>query len=302
MASMGRHIFFTGKGGVGKSTVSLLAGKFLARQGYITKVTSLDPAHNTADILDMPLEHGSNKISPGLWAQEVCLDDYLKAYLNSVEKEMKARYQYTSAFSFTDHFSAFKYSPGLEEFALVRAFETIRQDAADVDYFIWDMPPTGLSLRFFQYPKVSLVWLEKLAEIRSKIIEKQSVMAKIQGDKDALVKDKLQDSIHGQIAFFKAFEALLTDSRQTRILTITNDESLSRAEALRLKKSLSELDIKHCDLVLNRSNKVANDWVDEDSGRTVKGFVLPQCSEQFIGDKLDEYLDMHVDHFAIIFK
>src|SRR5215217_7241107 len=66
-----RIILYTGKGGVGKTSVSASTALGLAKRGYRTLVMSTDAAHSLADSFDMPLGNEPVEVTKNLWAQEV---------------------------------------------------------------------------------------------------------------------------------------------------------------------------------------------------------------------------------------
>ena len=66
-----RVILYTGKGGVGKTTVAAATAARCARLGYRTLVISTDAAHSLGDSLDMELADTPVEIAPNLWAQEI---------------------------------------------------------------------------------------------------------------------------------------------------------------------------------------------------------------------------------------
>ncbi|MFW5828044.1 MAG: ArsA-related P-loop ATPase, partial [Alkalispirochaeta sp.] len=77
-----KTIFFTGKGGVGKSTLSATCAWQLAEHGYMTLLLSIDPAHNVADIFDTSVGHKKSKFSKDrvVPVNDVALS-FLKLYL-----------------------------------------------------------------------------------------------------------------------------------------------------------------------------------------------------------------------------
>ena len=65
-----RIILFTGKGGVGKTTLSAATALHAARRGVKTLVLSTDPAHSLSDAIDQELGPEPREIAPNLYAQE----------------------------------------------------------------------------------------------------------------------------------------------------------------------------------------------------------------------------------------
>src|SRR5205807_3563477 len=66
-----RVILFTGKGGVGKTSVAAATALRCAQLGHRTIVMSTDPAHSLGDAFDMELGHRLERIAPTLWAHEL---------------------------------------------------------------------------------------------------------------------------------------------------------------------------------------------------------------------------------------
>ena len=161
------NIFFLGKGGVGKSTSSALTALHLVNSGKKVLLASMDPAHNQSDILQIKLSEKSKEIRPNFFAKEVDVNYWVKKYLDDVTSQIKHSYSYLTAFNLESYLDVIKFSPGIEEYALLTAYKEIRKTNPDKDYIIFDMPPTALTLKFLGLPKISNLWLEKLLDLRS---------------------------------------------------------------------------------------------------------------------------------------
>ena len=84
---MAKHLFFLGKGGVGKSTLSAIEGLKSADQGKDTLIVSLDPAHNQSDIFQDSFTEKPKKVSDNLQVLEINLDQQIKKYLHRIESK-----------------------------------------------------------------------------------------------------------------------------------------------------------------------------------------------------------------------
>jgi len=82
-----RVILFTGKGGVGKTSVAAATAMRCARLGYRTVVMSTDPAHSLGDSFDIQLGQTLTKIGDNLWAHEV-------SALHEMERHWQKLHQY----------------------------------------------------------------------------------------------------------------------------------------------------------------------------------------------------------------
>ena len=91
---MKRIYFFLGKGGVGKSTLSISLAHYLWKKGEKVYLASIDPAHNLYDILNLPPFKGEKEVKPYFWIEEVDIDAYLKRILFEIEEKMRHLYAY----------------------------------------------------------------------------------------------------------------------------------------------------------------------------------------------------------------
>ena len=131
--------FFIGKGGVGKSTTSALTALNLAHSNRETLLVSMDPAHNLKDIFQQQFSEKSFQVMRGLAVREVDIEYWMKVYLKDTESQLKKVYSYQSAFNIQSYYNILKYSPGLEEYALLLAFENVLHTADDKDEIIFPL-------------------------------------------------------------------------------------------------------------------------------------------------------------------
>jgi len=81
-----RVILFTGKGGVGKTTVAAATAVRSAELGYKTIVLSTDTAHSLSDSFDIPIGHEPKLITANLWGQETELSQALGAHWRTIQR------------------------------------------------------------------------------------------------------------------------------------------------------------------------------------------------------------------------
>ena len=237
--------FFTGKGGTGKSTNAILSA--LASKDA-TLLCSLDPAHNLKDILQVKKLDEIKKDFPSLEIVEPGIESLLRQYLEKIEAGIKANNTYLSSFNLLDNFDIIKFSPGLEIYAIFYGFKRMLEQYSDKkEILIFDMPPTGLSLRFFSLPQISLTWIEKLITVRNKILSKKKSVARIK--KEPLPDDKVLQNLIKQKEEYENFKKLLAGAK---IHVIVNPEPVSIAEAYTLVKELTGLGYNDIILHLNK--------------------------------------------------
>ena len=282
--------FFIGKGGVGKSTTSAITALETAKAGSDTLLVSMDPAHNQRDIFEQNFSEKPVQVAAHLAVKEVDTDYWIAKYLRETQDHIKRTYAYQSAFNLQKYFKVLQFSPGLEEYALLLAFENILQVSQDKDVIIFDMAPTALTLRFFSLPFTTLIWLEELLKLRQKIYAKKEIISKIKFGKKEIEQDKVKARLEGMILNY----GLLRDrfkSDATRIHLVMNTDKLSFSEALRIKYKLIDIGISIDSVVVNKSldNKIPAGVAREFSGQKIRQF--PLWSGKLLGYKaLEAYI------------
>src|SRR4030065_743615 len=163
-----RIILYTGKGGVGKTTVAAATALLAAKKGYKVLVISTDAAHSLGDSFDMELGPEPKEIMPNLFAQEVdvyySVEKYwgkLTEYLQSLLRWLKVEEILTEEFSIL---------PGMEE---VSSFLWVYHHFQDelYDVIIVDSAPTGETLRLLSLPEVARWWIVKVFPIERKVVK-----------------------------------------------------------------------------------------------------------------------------------
>ncbi|MFH2132586.1 MAG: ArsA family ATPase [bacterium] len=247
------NVFFMGKGGVGKSTSSAIYSISMAKAGHKVALISMDPAHNLSDIFNKQLSNRPSTIHKGLTAMEVDQEAWVKVYLRSVSRQIKKSYSYLTSFNLESYFDVIQFSPGLEEYALILAFQKIRRDFRSHDYLVFDMPPTALSLKFLFLPSLSLVWTEKLLALRREIIEKRNMITRIKLIRKERETDKVLNTIEEQKVYFTTLKDTFEDPETTRINLVLNPDKLSFAESERILARLKTVNIPISRIIFNKT-------------------------------------------------
>ncbi len=291
METKAKNIFFLGKGGVGKSTSSALTAVHLARQGHNVLLVSMDPAHNLGDIFERKLSEKPVKILPGLTVRETDIRYWVKKYLDDIHFQIKKSYAYLTAFNLEKYFDVIKYSPGIEEYALLIAYKHIRQNAQDADYLIFDMPPTALTVKFLTLPHTSLIWLENLADLRRKIIEKRDIITKIKLGKKEKETDKILNKLQEQINEYTAIKNIFENPEKTLLNLVMNTDKLSFSESELIVKSLQEFGLDVQNIYINKYTPEFDTARIEQRfpGRKIQ--LLPLSDEPLLGvERLEKYI------------
>lgn len=154
-----RTILYTGKGGVGKTSVAAATARRCARRGLRTIVVSTDPAHSLSDSLELALGAEPSPVADCLWAQEVQAQTEMETHWGAVAGWLSELISSRGM----DRIAAEELTvpPGMDElFSLLQIKRHV--ESGDYDVVVVDCAPTGETLRLLSFPDVAQWWLEKI--------------------------------------------------------------------------------------------------------------------------------------------
>ena len=250
-------VFFTGKGGVGKSSLAASAAWQLSQKRKVL-IVSLDPAHNLGDIFNVSLGDQKYPFTGNLHLAEVDLQKRARDYLDTEINVLSSSYRYLQTLNLDSCVSILKYSPGIEEYALLTSIEEILRNEVAFDTIIFDTPPTGLTLRFLALPSITITWLDRLIYLRQQILRKRYTIRKIAGGqkKESVLHyeekdDPLLQRLRAMTANYQAVNAVLQGESCTFVV-VFNPDILSLRESERLVDGLRDLNLPLRLLVNNK--------------------------------------------------
>lgn len=224
-----RTILYTGKGGVGKTSVAAATARRCAAAGLRTVVLSTDPAHSLSDSLECPLGSEPTVVSKGLWAQEV-----------QAQEEMERNWEAVSGWlgevladRGVDSISAEELTvpPGMDElFSLLQIKRHHR--SGEFDVIVVDCAPTGETLRLLSFPDVCTWWLEKVFPWQSKIVAAARPFARTVLDVP-LPGDAVFQDVERLVRNLVAMNDILRDREHTSIRLVMNPDRMVVKEAMR---------------------------------------------------------------------
>ena len=289
--------FFIGKGGVGKSTTSALTSVHLSQNARDILLVSMDPAHNQTDIFQQNFGEKPRRVAKHLLVKEVDTDLWIEKYLKETEKTIKQMYSYESAFNLQNYFDVLQFSPGLEEYALLLAFEDIIHSFRDKDVIIFDMAPTALTLRFFCLPFITLIWLDELLKLRNQIYAKKKIISKIKIASKELEQDKVKTKLESLCHTYGHVREHFM-SAATQINLVMNNDKLSFSEAFRIKQKLENIGINIGSVVINKVQKKEIPEKIKSEFSTQKITLFPLSSENLLGyEALNKYIYTNPETF-----
>lgn len=227
-----RYLFFTGKGGVGKTSLSCASGLALAEAGKRVLIVSTDPASNLDEVLETPLSGVPTPICgvPGLSALNIDPEAAAAAYRERMVAPYRNILPTAAIQSMEEQFSG----ACTVEIAAFDEFAKLLGDAkatAEFDHVIFDTAPTGHTLRLLTLPSA---W--------SGYIDTSHGGASCLGPLAGLEKQKV---------LYAATVQRLSDPAQTRVVLVARADSAALREAERTRHELGELGIGNLHLIIN---------------------------------------------------
>ncbi len=240
-----RIILYTGKGGVGKTSVSASTALGLAKKGYRTLVMSTDAAHSLADSFDIPLGHEPVEVAKNLWAQEVSVLHEVDRYWVTLQKYLTTLLSWRGMEDVVAE--EMTVLPGAEELAgLVRIVK--HYDSGLYDAIIVDCAPTGDTLRLLSFPEIARWWLEKLFPIQRQAAKLLRPLARAVTDMP-MPEDEVFESIKQLLTQLDRIHVLLSNQKMTSVRIVLNAEKMVVKEAQRTYTYLSLFGYT-CDMVV----------------------------------------------------
>ena len=227
-----RHLFFTGKGGVGKTSLATATAVALADSGKRVLLVSTDPASNLGQVLEAEVTDSIGPVPavPGLSTFNINPEAAAAEYRERVIGPVRGLLPDAAIAQMTESLSG----ACTTEIASFDAFTRLLTDPAlvgDVDHVVFDTAPTGHTLRLLQLPAA---W--------SDFIETNPDGASCLGPASGLQAQRAQ---------YAAAVQALGDREQTTLVLVTRPESSALAEAARSSSELAALGVKSQQLVVN---------------------------------------------------
>jgi len=147
-------VFFGGKGGVGKTTVSSSYALKCARDGHDTLVVSTDPAHSVADVFDQPFGDDATPVDgvENLWAMQIDPEDEVTRHLDELRQQLSEQVSTAMVSEINRQLEMAHGTPGAYEAALFDRFVEVMRNADPYDRVVFDTSPTGSTLRLLGLP------------------------------------------------------------------------------------------------------------------------------------------------------
>ena len=224
-----RTILYTGKGGVGKTSVAAASALRCAAAGLRTIVMSTDPAHSLADSLEVPLTDAPIAVTESLWAQQISAQAELERNWSSVQSWLGDMLVARGV----NRISAEELTvpPGLDELFSLMALKH-HHERDEFQVIIVDCAPTGETLRMLAFPDVARWWLERVLPAQGQIMAAARPFARAVLDLNLPGEDVLDDMQRlGRNLI--ALHEILSDHERVSIRLVMNPDRMVIDEARR---------------------------------------------------------------------
>ncbi|MCE4610399.1 MAG: ArsA family ATPase [Desulfurococcales archaeon] len=245
------HVVLTmGKGGVGKTTFSILLGALLAGSGRKVLVASLDQAMHLEEYLGLSGRNRVERVDSNLYAMQVDIGREVRRLGQSYSTLLSQLMPGLKVINVESVVEMIKHAPGFEEEAYLRELARLYA-LKDFDYIVVDTPPTGLTFRILSLPSLYSFWLDRLLELRERIVSLRYVIARTAGierEMDDPVLRKLEEQ---KTLFDELLERMKSQAKTTGAIVAT-PEPLPVYEALKTLEFLGRMGLPAKIIVANR--------------------------------------------------
>ena len=250
---MEKFVFFGGKGGVGKTTVSSAYAHRCATAGAETLLVSTDPAHSTADVFDQAFDDDPTPVEgyDSLSVMEIDPDRAVDEHLMEIKRTMGDQVSPSIVNDIDRQIELAHRTPGAHEAVLFDRFIEVMRGADAYDRVVFDTSPTGGTLRLLSLPEYLGGWIDRLLSKREesvKLFERAAL-----GDREPR-RSRVGDPIIARLRERKKkFEfAGETLRESSSFYLVMNPDQLSLRETRRAVDSLREQDLEVSGLVMYR--------------------------------------------------
>src|SRR2546430_2767160 len=224
-----RTILYTGKGGVGKTSVAASTALAIAQRGLRTVVLSTDPAHSLSDSLETPLGPAPVPVTENLWGQEVQAEAEMERNWNAVQRWLASVLSDRGV----DRILAEEMTVPTcmdEIFALLQLKR--HHESGEFEVIVVDCAPTGETLRLLSFPEVARWWLEKVFPWEKRLLTAARPFARTVLDLPLPGNDVLAE-VQGLVRHLIDMSEILRDREHASIRLVMNPERMVIKEAQR---------------------------------------------------------------------
>lgn len=244
-----RTILYTGKGGVGKTSVAAATALKAAQGGKKVLVMSTDPAHSLADAFDTEIGPDPKEMATGLWAQEMDHTAMIEESWTEIQGYMHTLFEWQGADTLAAEELAML--PGMDElFGLLMVRRHYQE--GEYDALVLDAAPTGETLKLLSLPDHMSWYVEKIFPIQRRAAKLVRPFARRASSLPPLPEDSVFAAGQRFYEAIASVEEILTNRENASVRLVANAEKMVIAEARRAYTYLNLYDYGVDAVVVNR--------------------------------------------------
>ena len=278
-----RILLFSGKGGVGKTSLAAATGLKLADLGYRALVMSIDPAHSLADSFDLDTDLFHSQTSDPL-----LIRSGLSILELNIQKEVKRHWQEISSYVIsvlrTTGISDVEAEelailPGMEELSAMMYINQYRRENR-YDVIVLDAAPTAESMRFISMPTTLDWYMKHIFPFQRNLLKAVRPIANRVAPFE-LPTDSYFANIRNLFEKLEGIDEIMQDPKTTSVRLITNPEKMVLRETQRAFVYFSLHGLTVDTVIVNRvlPEEIRDAWFNE--WHTSQNSVLRELEEYF---------------------
>ncbi len=278
-----RILLFSGKGGVGKTSIAAATGLQLSRLGYPTLVMSVDPAHSLGDAFDLQTGLFTEKTN-----EPYQIDDHLSIQEVNIQKEIKRHWREISTYVIsvlrTTGISEVEAEelailPGMEELSAMMYVNQYRREQS-YEVIVLDCAPTAESMRFVSMPTTLEWYMKHIFPFQRGLLKAVRPVANRISPVE-LPTDNYFANIQHLFGRLDGIAELLEDSKITSVRLVTNPEKMVLRETQRAFVYFSLHGLTVDGIIANRvlPEAITDTWFDQ--WRASQAKILDEIEEYF---------------------
>lgn len=277
LAANRKLLFFGGKGGVGKTTVSDATALAHANAGGKVLLVSTDPAHNLGHLFDRKIGSRPMRITAGLDAMELDPEETVELHMKEVSKALYQLMPVTQHGEIDKHMRLSRDAPGMQEAAILeRIADVVETGLQDHDLIVFDTAPSGHTARLMALPEIMSAWTEGLIKRREKadrfaefvrdLGTDSSMQDKTLGanDKEQEKESAIRQILNRRRLKFVGLRDRMADKNATSFVIVLAAERLPVLETIELHEKLVHAGVQvDCLIVNKRTPATGGEFLEE---------------------------------------
>jgi len=243
-----RVLLYTGKGGVGKTTLAAATAVRAARSGQRVFLLSTDPAHSLSDALKLRLGSSPVRIEPNLVAHEVAAQDELDRGWGEIQRWLRELLREEANDLVAEELLVF---PGLEELISLRKIREV-EATGDYDVCVVDCAPTGATLRLLRFPDALRIFMEHFFEFERRGARVLRPLARRVSAGRLIPREEFFDAFEQLYREVEDVRQILLDDTRTSARLVVNPARVVVDEARRSFAYLSLYGVSTDAVLINR--------------------------------------------------